>query len=258
MIFPGLVSVTFRQLSPAEIVTLAHQAELRGIEWGGDIHAPPGDLNRARQIKQLCDAAGIDVVSYGSYYRAGGGAGETFQPVLDTALALGAPNIRVWAGNTGSADASEAERNRVRDDLRRIVELAAAAQVRISLEFHSGTVADTPAATADLIARVDHPGLHTYWQPPVGQPATEAADGLRVLVPHLSHVHVFHWWPDPKHRLPLHEGADRWSSYLELARQAPGDRFAMLEFVPRDDPNAFLEDARTLRTWLAPTTDASS
>ncbi len=39
----GLVSVTFRQLSPEEIVRVAREAGLTVIEWGGDVHVPPGD-----------------------------------------------------------------------------------------------------------------------------------------------------------------------------------------------------------------------
>jgi 3-dehydroshikimate dehydratase len=34
-------------------------------------------------------------------------------------------------------------------------------------------------------------------------------------------------------------------------KQAPGDRYALLEFVQGDDTAAFLRDAATLREWLA-------
>ena len=44
MIYPGLVSVTFRKLSPEEIVQLVVSSGLKGIEWGGDIHLPHGIL----------------------------------------------------------------------------------------------------------------------------------------------------------------------------------------------------------------------
>ena len=49
MIHTGLVSVTFRKLEPAEIVDLVKQAGLQGIEWGGDIHVPHGDIQRAKR-----------------------------------------------------------------------------------------------------------------------------------------------------------------------------------------------------------------
>ena len=39
MIHPGLVSITFRELSPREIVKLVADGGLVGIEWGGEHYA---------------------------------------------------------------------------------------------------------------------------------------------------------------------------------------------------------------------------
>ena len=63
MISSGLVSVTFRKLSPAEIVDLVRQAGLNCIEWGGDIHVPHGDCVRAREVRQRTLAAGLTVAA---------------------------------------------------------------------------------------------------------------------------------------------------------------------------------------------------
>ncbi|MCU0793379.1 MAG: sugar phosphate isomerase/epimerase [Opitutaceae bacterium] len=106
MIHPGLVSITFRKLSPVEIVGLVRKAGLRGIEWGGDVHAPHGDIGRAREVRALTEDAGLKVAAYGSYYRAGWSEanGLSFKHVLDSAVELGAPTIRVWPGNKGSAE----------------------------------------------------------------------------------------------------------------------------------------------------------
>ena len=71
MIYSGLVSVTFRALSPAEIVELVARAGLEGIEWGGDVHAPHGDVARARDVYRRTVDAGLAIPSYGSYYRPG-------------------------------------------------------------------------------------------------------------------------------------------------------------------------------------------
>src|SRR5215212_11999351 len=101
MLTSGLVSVTFRPLAPREIVQLAAAAGLRGIEWGGDIHVPHGDLQAARAVRQITADAGLQVLAYGSYFRFQPAA--AFEPVLETALALGAPLIRIWAGSQPSA-----------------------------------------------------------------------------------------------------------------------------------------------------------
>ena len=68
MIQPGLVSVTFRKLTPAEIVALVKQAGLKGIEWGGDLHVPHGDLVRAREVRELTHEGGLGVAACGSGY----------------------------------------------------------------------------------------------------------------------------------------------------------------------------------------------
>ena len=252
MILPGLVSVTFRQLTPAEIVALVRRAGLQGIEWGGDIHVPHGDLTRAREVRGLTEAAGLTVAAYGSYYRArhSATAGLAFPPVLDTALALGAPVIRVWAGPAGSAETNAATRQSVVADLQRVAGLAARAGVKIAAEFHGGTLNDTNGMAVRLLAEVGHANFYSYWQPTVQMDDPECVAGLGLIGPRLSHLHVFHWHP-VRERRPLAEGAERWALFLRRAEAVPGDRYAMLEFVEKDSPENFLSDAATLKSWLA-------
>ena len=197
--------------------------------------------------------AGLTVAAYGSYYRAGQSenSGLAFDEVLDTAIELGAPLIRVWAGTAGSVSASREVRAQVVTDLHRIATLAADAQVGISLEYHNGTLTDTAGSTRELLTEVAHPNLATYWQPPLDQDTADAVKDLRSLLHHLTHVHVYHWRPASTDRLPLVEGADRWRAFLDVAATAPGDRYAMLEFVEGDSPANFLRDAATLKSWLS-------
>ena len=90
----GLTSITFRQLTAEEVIDLAKQAGLDGIEWGGDIHARPDNLERAKELGNLTRAAGLEVLSYGSYYFVG--KGSDFEPISQTAEALGCSIIRIW------------------------------------------------------------------------------------------------------------------------------------------------------------------
>lgn len=103
---PGLVSISFRDLSPERLIQEVVDAGLQGLEWGGDVHVPHGDTSTAEQVGIRTREAGLEVVAYGSYYR----LGETrdnpeFEAVLESACALKAPTIRVWAGRQASADA---------------------------------------------------------------------------------------------------------------------------------------------------------
>lgn len=252
MIHPGLVSVTFRKLAPAEIVALVRQAGLRGIEWGGDIHVPHGEFGRAREVCELTAEAGLEVAAYGSYYKAAQSEGDglAFGRVLDTAIELGAPAIRVWAGVTGSVAADAGQRAAVADDLRRIAELSVAAGVRVVLEFHSGTLTDTAESTRLLLRAVAHANLTTCWQPPIHLDAAGCLAGLNSLRPHLANLHVFQWRQATTERRPLGEGAGAWRTYLDVAGSVAGDRYALLEFVERDAPECFLRDAAVLRKWL--------
>lgn len=252
MIYPGLVSITFRKLTPAEVVGLVRKAGLRGIEWGGDVHVPHGDIGRAREVRALTEEAGLKVAAYGSYYRAGWSEtnGLPFKHVLDSAVELGAPTIRVWAGNKGSADMSGHERLAVLEDLRRIAGLAGQVGVSISTEFHGGTLTDTNESAEALLAEVGHANLFTYWQPHNGEETAACVAGLKAVAGRVSNVHVFHWWPTSAERHPLAEGTARWAEFWRELKALPGERFAMLEFVPGDAEEAFYRDAATLVGWL--------
>jgi 3-dehydroshikimate dehydratase len=252
---PGLLSITFRKLTVKRIIDLAVEAQLSAVEWGGDVHVPHGDLGTARAVRRMCGDHGLTISAYGSYYRAGGApANPAIEAVLDTAAALGTTVVRVWAGDKGSAQSSDADRTAVATDLARCCGLAAAARgLTIATEFHGGTLTDEIDSTLDLLGAV--PGLMTFWQPPVGMDPATALAGLRRVRSRLSNVHVFHWWPDGAHRLPLADGGDRWPAYLrEAAEQSAADgvvRYASLEFVADDDPEQFRRDAATLVGWLA-------
>jgi sugar phosphate isomerase/epimerase len=248
----GLVSITFRKLTPRQVVDASAAAGLAGIEWGGDVHVPLGNLAQAAEVRRMTTDAGLTVAAYGSYYRAGTSeaAGLTFESVLETARVLGAPVIRIWAGPKGSEKMDAAARAGIVADSRRIAGLAARAGIVVASEYHGGTLTDTDLSAAAYLAEVGHNNFKTYWQPRVGNDVEEAVASLTLVLPQLAHLHVFHWWPDVAHRLPLSAGTDRWSRYLALAATRPGDGFAMLEFVPNDDPALLPAEAATLIQWL--------
>ena len=257
MIRGGLVSITFRKLAPHAIIDLVTRADLAGIEWGGDIHAPHGEISVAREVAQMTRDAGLFVAAYGSYYRVGVSEadGLAFVRVLETAMALGAPTVRVWAGKRGSADADEAYRAAVIEDARRIAVLAHAAGITVSFEYHRNTLTDTNASAQRLLEEVAHPNVRTYWQPPVAVSPAECLRGLDAVSDYLSNAHVFQWAVTTPvgaaDRRPLAEGAGVWRQYLERIAATDRDHFALLEFVRDDAPEQFLADARVLNALLA-------
>lgn len=274
---PGLCSVTFRGLGTDDVVRLASEAQLDGIEWAGDVHAPPGDVATASALAARCRDAGLATASYGSYVTArtepddvarhGAASGEhEIGAALDVAEALGASTVRVWAGTSGSSHTETDGRRRVADQLRSYAEQAHARGLHIGLEHHAGTLTDTIDSALHLLSDVDHPALLAYWQPRDASSSTadgtgDPGDGpdddadlaeLDALAAtgRLAHLHVFSWasWLD---RWELARRSDLWPAALARAAAAPArvERYAYLEFVRDDDPDRFLADAHVLRTW---------
>ena len=252
MLKPGLLSVTFRQLTPSQIIDLAVQTGLPAIEWGGDVHVPHGDISQAQAVRQMSEEAGIELPTYGSYYRVSHEETGPFESVLETAVVLGTPTIRVWAGRLGSDVADEDHRQRVIKDTRRIVDLASDVGVTIAYEYHGNTLTDTVDSALWLLKAVDRSALRSFWQPPKGSTQQDNLDAIHRLAPWIEHVHVFSWLlkGDRTIRLPLADHESSWQAYLKRLAALPGDRYALLEFVREDDPRQFIEDAATLKHWL--------
>ena len=257
VIHSGLVSITFRKLVPRAIVDLVRQAGLASIEWGGDVHVPYGQADIAATVAAMTGDAGLQVASYGSYYRAGVSEadGLAFERVLETAVVLSAPTVRVWAGHRGSAEADASARAAVIEDARRIAELAQAAGITVSFEYYRGTLTDTNASALALLQEIAHPNIRSYWQPPVGAPLAYCGQGLDRVLPYLTNVHVFHWLADPSgrdvDRRALAEGDAVWPQYLSKLAATGRDHFALIEFVRGESPEQFLADAQVLKNWLA-------
>ncbi len=246
----GLVSVSFRSLPSEEIIRLAADNELDGIEWGGDIHVPPGDVALAQRVGNATRSAGLQVACYGSYLRLA--ETDADEAHLDSAEALGSPWIRVWAGNRSSVDADASYRARVVEHALRLADAAHARSLRIAYEYHGKTLTDSLQSAAWLLKETRHPAICTLWQPINGASESACIESLKEVLPRLANLHVFHWEMDADGRLvrlPLAHGADRWRKYLALAGERP--EFALLEFLAGDSREQLRDDAQTLRGLIA-------
>ncbi len=248
----GLVSITFRGLSPEEIINLVKKAGLHGIEWGGDVHVPHGRIDTATEVGRKTRDAGMEVCSYGSYYRLAETPELSFDDVLQTALALETDIVRVWAGKKGSSEATEDYWKAVADEARILARKSADAGIKLATEWHGNTLTDTAEAAARLFEMVDDENLATYWQPRGRMAPETCLNDMEAALPRLVGLHVFNWHVKTRERLPLEEAAETWGRYLKKAKTA-GDIYAMLEFVRNDDPEQFLEDAECLKKLIDPT-----
>lgn len=246
----GLCSVTFRRLPAAEVARRAADAGLEVIEWGADVHAPAGEPDTVRAVREATDRYGMACCSYGSYFRATPGELAGFPAVARAAVLLGAPRIRVWAGATGSRSARPEERRETVSCLREAARIAADHGLGLAPEFHGGTLTDTVASTARLLDEVGADNVRTYWQPPLDTPGEEALAGLASLADRVCAVHAFSWWPG-NNRLPLADRSDLWTAALGLLDGRGVE--ALLEFVPGDDSAVLDREAATLRGFAGQT-----
>ena len=252
MILSGLCSITFRALSVEEIIPLVVENGLAAVEWGGDIHVPPGRLDIATAVGRRCAEAGLRVPSYGSYFRV---TPETdasaFTPIIETARTLGADTIRVWADKKSSHEMDADYFRRLADAGHSLCEIATRAGCNVGFEYHLGTATDTNESAMQLIRAIAHPAVRLYWQPRQKTSVQDRLAGLRDAAPFLAHLHVFQWTGERDTRHPLADGATDWQAYLACADELPGERCAYLEFVRDDSVDAFVQDAATLRKMVS-------
>lgn len=241
----SFTSVTFRKYTAEEIIELACRNGISQIELGGDVHLPPGDAVRAAGLRGEARSKGVGVLSYGSYYMLL--ENMDFGPVLESAVTVGAQGIRIWAGSPrrGRADCDAAEFARAVDELRRVCRAAQPHGLTIHLEKHRWTLTQDPERALKLIEAAAMPNLKIYWQPNPELDMAENERAIRLLLPHISHVHTFSW-SGKNERLPLAALESDWRQYIRLL----GPRTYILEFVQGDDEAQFIQDVAALRKWI--------
>lgn len=246
MFIPGLVSVSFRKEPVETILRECAACGLAAVEWGGDVHVPPGDIANAARVGGLTREAGLKVAAYGSYYRLG--TGGDFAPVLAAAKALGAPVIRLWAGTEGSAATPPERRKALAAEARALADRAAEGGITLTLECHVGTLTDRWQSALAFMKETDHPALKMYWQPNQFRSPDYNCRAAEELAPYTVNCHVFHW--NAKGCYPLAEGTADWRRYLHPFAKDGADRCLLLEFMHDGRLSSLKETAATLNKWI--------
>lgn len=242
----GFTTVTFRNLSREEVCKIADDNNVRIIEWGGDIHLPPGDKKAEAEVISLSKRYKLTPLSYGSYFRVGEDDFEYWKTIVKTAENIGAGIIRAWLGSKSSADVSEKEFNILVEETRRIADIANEKGIVIAFEFHKGTYNDSAKSSAKFFEAVNRENVKTYWQP-MSNSADE--ENLKAVLPYLITVHVFQWNKHGK-RYSLKYGKKQWQRFISIINNANVSVNYILEFVKNDSPRRFSNDVKTIKVFL--------
>ncbi len=184
----GFTSTSFRQIRNIEkIVKIASQAGVDCIEWGGDIHVK--DLPSARKAKKLCDAAGIKICSYGSYYRVGSKNTDEWKRICEIASALGAESVRVWLGTKDSEKTDAETYEALVEDAKSICSVAKKYKLLVCPECHDNTFNNNTDAFLKIGNDVGCDNFKTYFQSKYKRLGYDL-DRIERTMPYIESVHI--------------------------------------------------------------------
>ncbi len=197
----GFCSISALDRPIAAAAALAAAAGLDGVEVTA--HRPHLDPEEgpaaAAEIGRAVQAAGIEVIAYGSYL---GRFGQTTpahaQREAAIAAALGTPLLRVWAEPIDEGNSDPAPSVTL---LQTACDAGRKDGVTVVVERHLGSFADTPERIAHLFDAVDRDNLALNYQvldflPPDQVP--HQADDAAALIGRAAYFHLknYQWNPD--------------------------------------------------------------
>lgn len=238
----GLVSVSFRQHSPAEILTAMKSAELTVIEWGSDVHAPKEDLDTLHELVKLQTVYGIECCSYGTYFKLGVTPMEELQDYINAAKILGTNILRLWCGNKNSEDYTDKERDSLFAECKVAADIAEKNGVILCMECHNKTYTNTKQSAYELMQTVNSNNFRMYWQPNQYKSDIENFEYAQLISSYTVHLHVFNW--KGKKKYTLCEAKEIWKEYLACFEN---EKTLLLEFMPDDKIETLENEATALR-----------
>jgi len=255
----ALCTIAFRERLLEYSLDLACEAQLDGVEiWGREPHiSEEHDANRVAAARKMVHDRGLQVAVFGSYLRLGAVGTESMplRDVLEIAAGLDAPVIRVWASDVASDDAEDDLWSRTVKECRNAAAAAEKMGMRLAVEMHSNTLADTSQSAKRLVEDVGcrNFGLNYQALPRIdGDPLSR----LEHVLPHVFHLHAQNYAAldgnsERVERVGLADGVIDYVPLVERLRESDYDGYLAVEFSPsnvEDKRAAVLRDCRYLRS----------
>lgn len=239
----GVVSVSFRDKTPEEIVESAAESGLQCIEWGSDVHVPFNNLENAREVFEKTAQKGLFVSSYGTYFGIDRDGLSELNCYMETAKALHTNKMRIWPpGKPSKKIIADGEWKSYVKKTSRLAQVAEKSGIVLMLECHPFTLTDDYNAALEFFEAVNQPNLRLCWQPNQYKSLDYNLKSIKKLKRYIENVHVFNW--DKTQRYPLEDGIETWKSYLKEIEASP--HCLLLEFMYDDKFSSLPQTAAAL------------
>lgn len=235
----GLVSVSFRNHSPREVLESMKGCGLLYIEWGSDVHAPP---EKAGEIAALQREYGIECCSYGTYFKLGITPISELARYISAAKILGTYILRLWCGDKNSEDYTAAEKAVLFKDCKAAADIAKKNGVILCMECHNNTYTNKKESALELMREISSDNFRMYWQPNQYTTEQENIEYAKLLSGYTEHLHVFNW--NGKEKYPLAGAAGIWKKYIKCFDK---NKTLLLEFMPDGKLESLKTEAAVLK-----------
>lgn len=242
----GLVSVSFRQHSPEEILEAMKKTSLSCVEWGSDIHAPCKDVGRLHEISELQKEYGIDCCSYGTYFRLGTDDMNELTHYANAAKILGTTTLRIWCGDKRADLYSDEEKVYFLKEAKKAAQIAESHGVTLCMECHNNSYTETLSGALELMEYVNFRNFRMYWQPNQFKDYKTNVQYAKSISPYVENVHVFNW--EGSNKYPLCEALDIWKKYISCLHDSKN---LLLEFMPDGRIESLEKEAKALYDIIA-------
>lgn len=241
----GLVSVSFRNYTPRDILQVMKETKLSCIEWGSDIHAPCNETEKLMEISTLQKEYGIKCCSYGTYFRLGQTPVEELNNYISAAKILGTNVLRLWCGTKSGKYYTTTERRNLINECRTASEIAERQNVILCMECHMDTYTENLSDAISLMKEINSENFRMYWQPFQSKSQDENLAYAEAIAQYTVNIHVFQWKNEK--RFSLNEGIKEWQSYLS---KFSVPRTLLLEFMPDDRIDSLEAEVKALKTII--------
>ncbi len=241
----GVASVTFRNKTLAEVTEIAEKAGVSYIEWGADVHVKT--VNDAEEAKRLCSSKGIEISSYGSYYRTGTDSLDKWENILKIADTIGAKSIRIWLGDKDSEETSEEEYKKLLDELDFLCTSAEKYGILVCPECHDNTFNNNTSAIIKLKNDLKKNNFKTYFQSRYFRYDYDI-DRIEKTFDFIENVHVSYRDLAREQRFRKKDKGYL-DKLLKKLIEMNFDGIVMIEFTKGSREKSFMKDAEKLRSY---------